>query len=98
MTKDDMLMWVKNDLIYQRLKLGDMGFTMNDIHNDVPLFDSEGLDLDSVDGLELAVGIEQKWGVKLGKMDDSMAKDHFQSPNTIANFVLELQNNRSEGV
>ena len=50
-------------LIIDALQLEDM--TVNDIETDAPLF-VEGLGLDSIDALELAVLIERTYGVKIG--------------------------------
>ena len=47
------------DLIVSRLKLD---IAPDTIANDAPLF-GEGLGLDSIDALELAMGLEEKYGV-----------------------------------
>lgn len=64
--KNQLLKWVKEELIFKRLNLADLGLSVSDVGDDTLLFRKEGLDLDSVDGLELAVGIEQKLGLKNG--------------------------------
>lgn len=94
MKKEELLLWVKNDLIHKRLKLDEMGIEFSEITDDIVLFGNEGLALDSIDGLELAVGIEQKFGVKIGKMTGDIAKEKFKNPSTIACFVEELLENR----
>lgn len=47
-------------------KLG-LDIALEDIHDDAPLFDvnekGEGLDLDSVDALEMAVGLRELFGI-----------------------------------
>lgn len=88
---DDILKWVKVELIFNRLNLADMGYQIGDIQDTTPLFDEAGLNLDSVDGLELAIGIEQKLGRKIGKLTEAVSKNHFHSPATITNFIYELQ-------
>ena len=50
------------EMIIQRLKLEDM--TPDQIDDDAPLF-GEGLGLDSIDALELVLGVEQVFGVKI---------------------------------
>ncbi len=71
-------------LIIQRLKLVDM--TPEMIENDAPLF-GEGLGLDSIDALELVLGLEKEFGVIIP--DAEVGKRVFQSVNTVAQYVLE---------
>ncbi|NDD66083.1 acyl carrier protein [bacterium] len=91
MTYEALLKWVREDLIFRRLKLSDMGFSIDEIQEDTILFGDVGLSLDSIDGLELAVGIEQQFGLKIGKLTSSIAREKFHSPRTITDFILELQ-------
>lgn len=58
-----------------------------DIGDDTLLFAPEGLALDSIDALELAVGLEKHFGVATPNADT--AKTAFVSVNTIAEFVRE---------
>ena len=54
------------------------------IMNDQPLF-GRGLELDSIDALELSIGISTTFGVELN--DDDMAV--LSSINKLADFVIE---------
>jgi len=74
------------DLIIQRLKLAEMTPEMIEI--DAPLF-GEGLGLDSIDALELVLGLEKEFGVVIP--DAEVGKKVFQSVRTMAQFVLEQQ-------
>ncbi len=71
---------VKNILI-ERLKLN---LSPEDIADNSPLF-GLGLQLDSIDALEIVVGIEQEF--KISITDEDMQV--FRSVNTIADFILE---------
>jgi len=73
-------------LIIQRLKLVDMTAEM--IETDAPLF-GEGLGLDSIDALELVLGLEKEFGVVIP--DAEVGKRVFQSVRTMAQYVLEHQ-------
>ena len=73
-------------LIITRLKLADM--TPEMIGNDAPLF-GEGLGLDSIDALELVLGLEKEFGVIIP--DAEVGKKVFQSVKTMAQYVLEQQ-------
>ncbi len=81
--KDDLILGVKN-LIIQRLKLADV--TPETIDADGPLF-GEGLGLDSIDALELVLGLEKEYGVVIP--DAEVGKKVFQSVRTIAQYILE---------
>lgn len=56
-----------------------------EIGDDTPLFSPEGLALDSIDALELAVGLEKNFGVATPNADT--AREAFVSVNTIAGYV-----------
>jgi len=83
---DDHLIEKIKQLIIQRLKLADM--TPEMIENDAPLF-GEGLGLDSIDALELVLGLEKEFGVIIP--DAEVGKRVFQSVRTVAQYVLENQ-------
>ncbi|MFZ0710884.1 MAG: phosphopantetheine-binding protein [Terrimicrobiaceae bacterium] len=56
-----------------------------DIADDTPLFSPEGLALDSIDALELAVGIEKNFGVATPSAE--VAREAFVSVNTITAYI-----------
>jgi acyl carrier protein len=82
---NDLIEKIKH-LIIQRLKLVDM--TPGMIETDAPLF-GEGLGLDSIDALELVLGLEKEFGVIIP--DAEVGKKVFQSVRTMAQYVLEQQ-------
>jgi acyl carrier protein len=96
MNKTSIQKWVKEELVFNRLRLGDVGISLDEIQHETPLFEDEGLSLDSIDGLELAVGIEQKFGIKIGKMTPEIAHKKFKSVATITDFILESQHAKIE--
>lgn len=57
-----------------------------DIDPDAPLF-GEGLGLDSIDALELVVGLEQEFGIRIPDAD--VGKRVFASARAIASYVAE---------
>jgi acyl carrier protein len=76
-------------LIIERLKLEEI--TVADIITDAPLF-GEGLGLDSIDALELVIGLEKEYGVSIP--DAEVGKKVFQSVRTIAQYIVD--NHRKE--
>jgi len=81
---NDELIEKMKQLIITRLKLGDMRSEM--IDNDAPLF-GEGLGLDSIDALELVLGLEKEFGVIIPDAD--VGRKVFQSVRTMAQYVLD---------
>jgi len=69
-------------LIVDRLRLE--GLTPDKIGDDTPLF-AGGLGLDSVDALELVVGLEQEYGIVIKSHE--IDKAIFTSVQTLARFV-----------
>jgi acyl carrier protein len=59
--------------------------TAAEIGDDLPLFGPGGLGLDSVDALQLVVGLDKNFGVKIP--DPAAAKEILQTVNTIADAV-----------
>lgn len=68
-------------LIVERLKLEVEPSAIEDAQ---PLF-GDGLGLDSIDALELVLGIEQAFGVKIE--DEEMGEQALSSVNSLADFV-----------
>ncbi len=71
--------------IVERLKLD---VEPSQIGDTTPLF-GEGLGLDSIDALELVLGIEQEFGVKVE--DEEVGARALASVDSLADFVLSKQ-------
>lgn len=54
------------------------------------IFESKLLNLDSLDGLELVIGIQKKFGVSIN--DQSHALTILQTVNSMAEFIESQQN------
>ncbi len=74
------------EMIVQRLKLE--GMTAADIEDQAPLF-GDGLGLDSIDALELVLGVEQTFGVKIE--DEAAGMKAFRNVESLAAFIQEHQ-------
>ena len=62
-----------------------------EIGDDTLLFSPEGLALDSIDALELAVGIEKNFGIATPNAE--VAREAFVSVNTIAAYIVAKKKN-----
>ncbi len=71
------------ELIVDALMLDDV--TPQEIEAEAPLF-VEGLGLDSIDALELAIAIDKKYGVKI-KAEDESTREVFRSVRSLAAHV-----------
>jgi len=73
------------DLIVESLNLEDV--EAGEIEPEAPLF-GDGLALDSIDALELALAITQKYSVEL-KADDANIKEIFGSLRSLSAYIEE---------
>ena len=71
------------DLIVRRLKLE---IDPASIEDAAPLF-GEGLGLDSIDALELVLGLEQEFGIKVA--DEEVGIKAFSSVDSLVDFIKE---------
>jgi len=72
------------ELIIERLKLE--GMAPDDIEDGAPLF-GDGLGLDSIDALELVIGIEKTFGVRI--QDEEVGTKAFASVDAMVVFLKE---------
>lgn len=70
-------------MIIEELDLEDI--EVDDIDDEAPLF-GDGLGLDSIDALELGLGINKRFGVKI-EANSEKNKEHFHSVASLAAFV-----------
>jgi acyl carrier protein len=71
-------------LIVSALKLEDL--SPEDIGSDEPLFGGEGLNLDSIDALELGVAIRKSYGITIDTVTEEV-RAHFANVRSLAAFV-----------
>lgn len=76
---DNLRQHIINDLYRENMKPEEIGA-------DMPLFDDDGIGLDSLDAVELATIIEKDYGIVIE--DDKEAKEIFHSLSSLANHIL----------
>lgn len=57
-----------------------------DIDDDAPLFDTDGVGLDSIDALEIGIVLRKQYALTIAA-NDERTREHFRSINTLAAFV-----------
>lgn len=82
MSEDNLHYRIKK-MIIEVLNISDV--TPEEISNDEMIFESEKLGLDSLDGLELVMGIQREFSVMIN--DQNHAHNILQTVDTIAEFV-----------
>ncbi len=82
MSRNDLEQELK-ELIVEALMLEDVD--ASEIDSEEPLF-VEGLGLDSIDALELAMAIDKKYGVQI-KADDEQNRKIFSNVKSLAAYV-----------
>jgi len=82
--KHDTLRLRLKQILVSRLKLERSAESIGDAE---PLFGPEGLGLDSIDALELVLGVEQELGVQIG--NEEVATEALASIEKLAGFLQE---------
>lgn len=82
MPDDDLKERIKEMLVTSLM----LKVTPAEIGDDMLLFSPEGLALDSIDALELAVAIEKKFGISTPSAE--VARTAFASVNTVADYII----------
>ena len=83
----DSLQFDIKKLIIEVLALEDV--TPQDIETDAPLF-IEGLGLDSIDALELALAFHKEFGVRTQENDENN-REYYHSVGSLVKFITEKQ-------
>lgn len=77
-----------NDILLDGLDLADLGFEKNQISGATPLFDEvDGLGLDSLAALEVAVAVQQKFGFKIETLDRNFFETNCVTVDTLARYI-----------
>lgn len=88
-TEQEIIDYIKQDLLLDRLELADTGLTLEDISDDHLLLDDTGLGLDSVEALDLLVGAEKAYGFQIKEIDKAVIEKACHSVRSFAAFILD---------
>jgi len=83
MSESDLRAQIKEMLVKNLM----LQVTPEQIGDELPLFGPDGLGLDSIDALELAVSMEKTFGV--GVPNSDVAAKALRNVNTIHDYILE---------
>ncbi|HWK14381.1 MAG TPA: phosphopantetheine-binding protein [Rhizobiaceae bacterium] len=77
------------DILLDGLDLADLGFEREQINGDTPLFDEvNGLGLDSLAALEVAVAVQQKFGFKIETLDRAFFENECATVSALTRYVV----------
>ena len=77
-----------DDILLDGLDLADLGYEKDQISGATPLFDEvEGLGLDSLAALEVAVAVQQKFGFKIETLDRTFFETNCVTVDTLARYI-----------
>ncbi len=85
-TREEIARYIKNDLLLDQLRLADTGVTIANIQDDTPLLGS-GLSIDSVDALDLLVGVEKKFGLTLPDLNTTFIETTCADVRSLVAYV-----------
>lgn len=78
---------IRVKVVYEGLELEELGIELADVTDDVALFEEDGLDLDSVDALEIIAGVQREFGVTFPDVDQAFMDEHCATIGRLARAV-----------
>ena len=86
-TRSEIADHIRLKVIYEGLELDEIGIELADVTDDVLLFEEEGLNLDSIDGLEILAGVQREFGLSLSNVDQAFMDEHCATVGRLAAMV-----------
>ncbi|SMX26031.1 acyl carrier protein [Pelagimonas phthalicica] len=78
---------IRNVVIFEGLELEELGIELEEIELDTMLFEETGLDLDSVDALEVLAGVQREFGVTFPEIDSDFIASNASTVRQLATTV-----------
>ncbi|MCU1727308.1 MULTISPECIES: phosphopantetheine-binding protein [Pseudomonas] len=79
--------YIVHTILLERLELADDGYTATDFSEQTLLLSEGGLGLDSVDALDLLVGLERAYGLEPIEIEGDFIEQHFASIAAVIDMV-----------
>lgn len=76
-----------HSLLLDRLELSDAGYGPDDFNDETALLSGEGINLDSVDALDLLVGIEKKYQLKPIEINGDFIEENCATISSVIDMV-----------
>ena len=81
---------IRRKVIHEGLELEEIGIGLADITDEVRLFDEDGLNLDSIDALEILAGVQREFGLSLPNVDQAFIDEHCATVARLASMVADM--------
>lgn len=85
--REAIIKYIKEDLLLGELDLESEGITLESIEETTPLLEG-GLDIDSVDTLDLLVALEKKYDLELPELTPAFIETTCRTVGELTDFVL----------
>ena len=86
--REDIFEFIVHNILLDRLELADEGYSSADFSEDTQMLSEEGLGLDSVDVLDLIIGVEKKYGFKPIEINSSYIEETCETIATVIDMVF----------
>lgn len=87
MTCSEIAEHIRVKVVYEGLELEEIGIDLADVTDDVRLFEEDGLNLDSIDALEIIAGVQREFGLSLPDVDEGFIEEHCATVGRLARMV-----------
>ena len=84
-------------IIHEGLELEELGIDLAEVTDDVPLFDDDGLNLDSIDALEILAGVQREFGLSFPDVDQAFMTEHCSTVGRLARLVESMSVDQGVG-
>ena len=81
---------IRRKVIYEGLELEEIGIDLADVTDDVRLFDENGLNLDSIDALEILAGVQREFGLSIPNVDQEFMNEHCATVERLTRMVEDM--------
>ena len=88
---------IRERIIHEGLELEEIGIELADVTDDVSLFDDDGLNLDSIDALEVLAGVQREFGLSFPDVDQAFMAEHCSTVGRLTRLVESMSVDRIGG-